>query len=114
MDAGIVGLDLAIELFHQLRGGDLPLRNGLASGGDGKRGEIGPGGHFSITFGTLKNSPSVTGAFLTASSCGKQGSKTSSRHVGSFRSPDSSESEICAIGGTFVVSSSLSRSIYSR
>src|ERR1044071_2109805 len=72
--------------------------------------------YFSITLGTLKNSPSLSGAFFIASACGKHGTKISSRQAGAAPSPGFTSdcpnlAEICAIGGTSDVSSSFRRSM---
>src|SRR6185437_3395255 len=70
--------------------------------------------YLSITFGTLKKSLSLTGAFCNASSCAKQGDGTSSRHACAFSTagvaPDV-PAKTWAMGGTSDVSSSLRRSM---
>src|SRR4051794_15266373 len=72
--------------------------------------------HFSMTFGTLKNFPSVSGAFCIATSCVKPGTTTSGRVAYVNRSlpcfcSGANLLAISASGSTLVVSSPLSASM---
>src|SRR5208283_4394526 len=77
-DRGVLGVNLLVKRVHQRGSGCLLLLHCGAGRLDCEGLHV-HSGYRSITFGTLKNTPSEAGALRMAISCGREGRSSSGR-----------------------------------